>query len=92
MCDTDDNSLLIDLSGDTPGGMSWAELRLLSERLQVSEEQVIHLALARLARALLGTPAHESDDGPLTDEQIEAIRKLARSQCRPSVIVRSSII
>lgn len=92
MCDTDDTSLLIEFSGVKPEGISRAELRLMSERLQLSEVQVIHLALARLARDLLGSPAYELDDGPLTDHQFEIIQKLAQSQCRAAVVVRNSII
>src|SRR5258708_1095212 len=40
----------------------------------LSETQVVHVPLANLARQTL--PRYEPDDGPLTDEQMAAIRKL----------------
>ena len=40
----------------------------------MSETQVLHVALARMAREQL--PAYEQDDGPLSDKQLEAIAKL----------------
>src|SRR5712692_8358562 len=44
------------------------------QTLGLSETQVVHVALANLARQTL--PRYEPDDGPLTDEQMAAIRKL----------------
>lgn len=46
----------------------------LAKTLGLSETQVIHVALANLARHTL--PRYEPDDGPLTDEQMAAIRTL----------------
>lgn len=45
----------------------------LADTLGVSETQVIHVALAQLARQTL--PRYEADNGPLTDEQHRSIRK-----------------
>ena len=41
--------------------------------LDITETQVIHLALSRLAGEIL--PAYAPDDGPLTANQIKALRK-----------------
>ena len=47
----------------------------IAEMLGLSETQVIHVALAQLAKQTL--PRYEPDDGPLTERQARAIRKLA---------------
>ena len=39
-----------------------------------------------------GQPQYEKYDGPLTEGQIEIIRKLAQSQCDPRSKVCSSIL
>ena len=59
---------------DTAFGVSRNTATRLAQTLGLSETQVIHVALARFARQTL--PQYEPDDGPLTDEQLSAIRKL----------------
>ena len=56
---------------DTAYGVTRKTTARLAETLGLSETQVVHVALAILARQTL------PDDGPLTDEQMAAIRKLA---------------
>ena len=46
----------------------------MAETLGLSETQVVHLALANLARQTL--PGYEADNGPLSAEQLAAIGKL----------------
>ena len=46
----------------------------LAETLGLSETQVVHVALARLAQQTL--PRYAVDNGPLTEEQHGAIEKL----------------
>ena len=46
----------------------------LAQTLGLSETQVVHVALANLARQTL--PRYEADNGPLTPEQLAAIDKL----------------
>ena len=46
----------------------------LLRALGLSETQVVHVALANLARQTL--PRYEADNGPLTKEQMDAIRRL----------------
>lgn len=59
---------------DTAYGVTRKTTTLLSETLGVSETQVVHVALANLARQTL--PRYEPDGGPLTAEQLAAIEKL----------------
>jgi len=60
---------------DSPLGVSRDTTMRLADQLGVSETQVIHYALALLARQTL--PAYEPDDGPLTARQVAAMRRLA---------------
>ncbi len=60
---------------DTPYGVSRKTAGKLAKALGLTETQVIHVALARLANQTL--PRYEQDDGPLTERQARAIRKLA---------------
>jgi len=46
----------------------------LARTLGLSENQVVHLALAQLAHRTL--PAYPADDGPLSDAALRAIRRL----------------
>jgi hypothetical protein len=57
---------------DSALGVSRETAARLAESLGVSETQVIHVALAQLARQTL--PRYAVDSGPLTDEQYNVIR------------------
>lgn len=59
-------------------GVSRRTVRKLAAELNLKETQVVHFALRRLADSVL--PAYEPDDGPLTNEQLAAIRRLAGRQ------------
>jgi hypothetical protein len=59
---------------DTAYGVTRKTTTRLAEALGLSETQVVHVALANLARQTL--PRYEPDDGPLTDAQMAAIREL----------------
>lgn len=59
---------------DTAYGVTRRTTAKLAETLGLSETQVVHVALANLARQTL--PRYEADNGPLTKEQLEAIDKL----------------
>jgi len=58
---------------DSALGVSRATAIKLADTLGVSETQVIHVALAQLARQTL--PRYELDNAPLTDEQYRDIEK-----------------
>jgi hypothetical protein len=59
---------------DTAYGVTRNTTTRLAETLGLSETQVVHVALANLARQTL--PRYEPDDGPLTPQQLAAIDKL----------------
>ncbi len=59
---------------DTAYGVTRSTTTRLAQTLGLSETQVVHVALANLARQTL--PRYEADNGPLTDEQYAAIDKL----------------
>lgn len=59
---------------DSAYGVSRATAVKLADTLGVSETQVIHVALAHLAKQTL--PRYEIDNGPLTEEQMDEIRRL----------------
>lgn len=72
---------------DSANGVSRRTIARLAEELDLSETQVIHVALRRLAREVL--PTYEPDEGPLTAEQHAAIAKAAPR--RKGRSVRSSL-
>jgi antitoxin component of RelBE/YafQ-DinJ toxin-antitoxin module len=59
---------------DTAYGVTRQTATRIAHNLGLSETQVVHVALANLARQTL--PRYEADNGPLTDEQYSAIEKL----------------
>jgi hypothetical protein len=58
---------------DSAYGVSRATVTKHAENLGLSETQVIHVAMANLARQTL--PRYEADNGPLSAEQLAAIDK-----------------
>lgn len=59
---------------DSAYGVSRRTAVKLAETLGLSETQVIHVALAHFARQNL--PQYEVDNGPLTRQQMDEIRRL----------------
>ena len=59
---------------DSAYGVSRSTAIKLADTLGVSETQVIHVALAQLAIQTL--PRYQIDNGPLTEEQMDEIRRL----------------
>lgn len=59
---------------DTSYGVTRRTAGSLAKRLGMSETQVLHVALAKMAQEQL--PAYEQDDGPLTEKQISAIGRI----------------
>lgn len=62
---------------DSDYGISRATATRLAQTLGLSETQVIHVALATLARQEL--PQYEVDNGPLTAAQKKAVERLQPS-------------
>ena len=63
---------------DTRLGVTRNTVRTLASEMDVSETQVVHIALSRLAETVLAS--YEPDDGPLSARQVGAVRKLAASR------------
>jgi hypothetical protein len=59
---------------DTAYGVTRKTATRLAESLGLSETQVVHVALAKLARQTL--PRYEVDEGPLARNQMDAIDRL----------------
>ena len=67
---------------DTAYGVTRETTSKLAETLGVSETQVVHIALANLARQTL--PRYDADNGPLTAEQLAAIdRRVPQGRLKP---------
>ena len=65
-------------------------IQALAQRFDMSETEVVHLALARLAHE--EQPTYAADDGPLTDDDIEELRKAARSALPAGALLRRSTL
>lgn len=78
------NALLFRFRGhDTSFGVTRRTASTLANHLGMSETQVLHVALAKMAREQL--PAYEQDDGPLSDKVIKAIkRRVPQGNFRPT--------
>lgn len=57
---------------DTPTGVTPATIERLSEQTGLTKTEIVHLALRQFADRYL--PRYEQDEGPLTDDQLAAIR------------------
>lgn len=71
---TTTENLLVKFRGkDTQFGVTRDTVRAMATELDVTETQVIHIALSKFAADVL--PAYAPDDGALTARQIAALRK-----------------
>ena len=77
-------------SRDTQFGVTRGTVKALAEKLDVDETQVIHIALSKLATVLL--PAYEPDDGPLTQKQVDVIRKNADKHLSKGKILSKEVL
>ena len=71
---TPDGILLRYRDRDTAYGVTRQTATRIAENLGLSETQVVHVALANLARQTL--PRYEIDNGPLTEKQMDEIDRL----------------
>ena len=60
---------------DTQFGVTRQTVKTMAERFDVSETEVVHMALSRLAKDEL--PAYQMDDGPLTASDLKELRRVA---------------
>ena len=71
---------------DTQFGVTRETVKAMAERFDVSETEVIHMALSRLAKEEL--PAYEADDGPLTARDIKELREISATDLPEGRVVR----
>ena len=70
------SSLLLKFrSRDTQFGVTRETVKAMAEQFDLSETEVVHMALSRLAKEEL--PAYDADEGPLSARQLREIRKIA---------------
>jgi hypothetical protein len=75
---------------DTQFGVTRETVKAMAERFDVSETEVVHIALSRLAKEEL--PAYEADDGPLTARDVKELRKLSDASLpRGRVVKKQSL-
>lgn len=65
-------------SKDTQFGVTRDTVKKMASLYDLSETEVVHMALSRLAKEEL--PAYEADDGPLSARELGAVRKAAKNQ------------
>jgi hypothetical protein len=68
-----DNLLVKFRARDTQFGVTRGTVKALAAELDLTETQIIHMALSKFASDIL--PAYAPDDGPLTAKQVTALRK-----------------
>ena len=69
----DEKLLLTYRKVDTVAGVTRSTAKQIARTLGLNETQMIHLAVAHLAKEVL--PAYEPDNGPLTPKEQNAIRE-----------------
>jgi hypothetical protein len=81
------SSLLLKFrSKDTQFGVTRETVKQIAARFDLSETEVVHMALSRLAKEEL--PSYEADDGPLSARQLQAVRKLAKAKLPTGPVLR----
>lgn len=77
-------------AADSSYGVTRGTVKAISDALGLTETQVVHIALSKLADEVL--PAYEPDDGPLTQEQLAALRRDAKERlAKGEVLSRQSL-
>jgi len=75
---------------DTQFGVTRETVKAMAERFDLSETEVVHMALARLAKEEL--PAYEPDDGPLSASELRALGKIADAALPKGKIVKKQTL
>lgn len=65
-------------SKNTQFGVTRDTVKKMAAMLDISETEVVHMALSRMAKEEL--PAYEADDGPLTARELNAVRRVAAAR------------
>ena len=72
-----DSLLLKFRAKNTRFGVTRDTVKALAIELDMTETQVVHMALSKLAEEML--PACEADEGPLTAAELASVRKRAKA-------------
>jgi hypothetical protein len=75
---------------DTPFGVTRETVKKIAALYDLSETEVVHMALSRLAKDEL--PAYEADDGPLTAQEVSALRKVAAASLPKGKVLRKETL
>ena len=62
---------------NTQFGVTRSTVKAMAMQFDLSETEVIHMALSRLAQEVL--PAYEADEGPLSARDLKAMGKQAKT-------------
>jgi hypothetical protein len=85
------SSLLLKFrSRDTQFGVTRKTVKAMAKRFDLSETEVVHMALSRLAQEAL--PAYEADEGPLSARDLRALRKIADTALPKGRIVKKQTL
>lgn len=77
-------------AADSSYGVTRGTVKAISNALGLTETQVVHIALSKLAQEVL--PAYEPDDGPLTQQQLAALRRDAKERlAKGEILSRQSL-
>lgn len=60
-------------------GVTRQTVKAMAARFDLSEAEILHLALPRMAKEEL--PGYEADDGPLSARDVKALGKIAGARC-----------
>ena len=71
---------------NTQFGVTRETVKALAARFDLSETEVVHMALSRMAKDEL--PAYEADDGPLSARDIKSLSKIASAALPRAKIVK----
>lgn len=78
MASTTSSLLLKFRSKDTQFGVTRDTVKKMAALYDLSETEVVHMALSRLAKEAL--PAYDPDGGPLAASELSAVRQAAKAQ------------
>jgi hypothetical protein len=84
------NLLLKFRKRDTQFGVTRETVKAMAERFDLSETEVVHMALSRMAKDEL--PAYEADEGPLSASDVKALRKAAQSTLPSGPVIRKQTL
>ncbi|MCA0241894.1 MAG: hypothetical protein LCI02_13640 [Proteobacteria bacterium] len=71
---------------DTPFGVTRETVKAMAARFDLSETEVVHMALSRMAQEEL--PAYEADEGPLSARDLQAVNKAAAAKRPKGKVLR----